>query len=67
LLAYGEPDVHYLAAAYGDDSARNHPFIARNQRTAFVAVELFLILNGVLLTVTHVDCVSPANSGAAET
>jgi UDP-glucose 4-epimerase len=30
-------------------------------------VEPFLILNGVLVTATDVDYVSPANSGAAET
>lgn len=57
MLAYREPDTHDLAADYGDDIARNHPFIAGNKRTAFVAVALFLILNGVLLTVTDVDYV----------
>jgi death-on-curing protein len=59
LLAYGEPTVHDLAAAYGYGYgiARNHPFIDGNKRTAFVAVELFLSLNGVLLTATDVDCV----------
>lgn len=57
LLAYGKPTVHDLAAAYGYGIARNHPFIDGNKRTAFVAVELFLSLNGVLLTATDVDCV----------
>ena len=57
LVAYGEPDVHDLAAAYGYGISRNHPFIDGNKRTAFVAVELFLSLNGFNLTATDVDCV----------
>ena len=57
LVAYGEPDVHDLAAAYGHGIARNHPFIDGNKRTAFVAVELFLSLNGFTLAATDVDCV----------
>ena len=57
LVAYGEPDVHDLAAAYGYGISRNHPFIDGNKRTAFVAVELFLSLNGFHLTATDVDCV----------
>ena len=57
LVAYGEPDVHDLAAAYGYGIARNHPFIDGNKRTAFVAVELFLRLNGFNLKATDVDCV----------
>ena len=57
LVAYGEPDVHDLAAAYGYGIARNHPFIDGNKRTAFVAVELFLRLNGFTLAATDVDCV----------
>lgn len=44
--AYGEPDVASLAAAYGYGLARNPPFIDGNKRTAFVATELFLVLNG---------------------
>ena len=57
LVAYGEPDVHDLAAAYGYGIARNHPFIDGNKRTAFVAVELFLSLNRFNLMATDVDCV----------
>ena len=57
LVAYGQPDVYDLAAAYGYGIARNHPFIDGNKRTAFVAVELFLCLNGLTLTATDVDCV----------
>ena len=57
LAAYGEPDAADLAAAYGYGIARNHPFIDGNKRTAFVAVELFLALNGEELTVSDADCV----------
>jgi death-on-curing protein len=54
---YGEPDIADLAAAYGYGLARNHPFIDGNKRTAFVAVELFLALNGGELVASDADCV----------
>jgi death-on-curing protein len=57
LAAYGDPDVADLAAAYGFGLARNHPFVDGNKRTAFVAVELFLVLNGWLLVASDADCV----------
>lgn len=46
LANYGEPDVADLAACYAFGLARNHPFIDGNKRTAFVAAQLFLRLNG---------------------
>jgi death on curing protein len=57
LAADGEPDAVDLAAAYGVGLAKNHPFIDGNKRTAFVAVELFLDLNGVDLVAEDGDCV----------
>lgn len=57
LAAYGEPDACALAAAYGCGIARNHAFIDGNERTAFVAVELFLRLNGWRLAASDADCV----------
>ena len=57
LAAYGEPDHADLAAAYGFGIARNHPFVDGNKRTAFVAVELFLDLNGFRLEAEDTDCV----------
>jgi death-on-curing protein len=57
LAHYGTPDAADLAAAYGFGIARNHPFADGNKRTAFVAVELFLALNGVGLTASDADCV----------
>ena len=47
----------FLAAAYGFGLARNHPFVDGNKRTAFVAVELFLALNGRTLVAGDVECV----------
>ena len=57
LAAYGEPDAAALAAAYGYGISRNHPFLDGNKRTAFVAVELFLMLNGYQLTASDPQCV----------
>jgi death on curing protein len=57
LLAYGDPDAAALAAAYGYGIARNHPFVDGNKRTAFVAVELFLDLNGFELLADDANCV----------
>lgn len=57
LALYGAPEVADLAAAYGCGIARNHLFIDGNKRTAFVAVELFLALNGHDLVAADADCV----------
>ena len=46
LALYGQPDAFDLAAAYAIGIAKNHPFIDGNKRTAYVAMELFLVLNG---------------------
>ena len=57
LAAYGQPSVSALAASYGYGIARNHAFLDGNKRTAFVAVELFLMLNGWELVADDADCV----------
>ena len=57
LAAYGQPTVAELAASYGYGIARNHAFLDGNKRTAFVAVELFLLLNGWELVADDADCV----------
>ena len=57
LAHYGEPDLCELAAAYAFGLARNHPFIDGNKRSAFVATELFLVLNGWQLVASDADCV----------
>ena len=57
LAHYGEPDIADLAAAYAHGLVRNHPFIDGNKRTAFVAAQLFLRMNGQRINAPHVDCV----------
>ena len=57
LAQYGEPDVAAMAASYAFGLARNHPFVDGNKRTAFVAAELFLALNGGGLAAEDGDCV----------
>ncbi|MGB5959970.1 MAG: type II toxin-antitoxin system death-on-curing family toxin [Coleofasciculaceae cyanobacterium] len=51
LLAYGQPDLFDLAAAYGYGLAKNHPFIDGNKRAAFMVMYVFLGLNRYLLDV----------------
>ncbi|MDO8377261.1 MAG: type II toxin-antitoxin system death-on-curing family toxin [Aquabacterium sp.] len=65
LAHYGQPDVCALAAAYAFGLARNHPFVDGNKRSAFVATELFLMINGWRLTATDADCVMVMLSLAA--
>ena len=57
LAHYGAPDAADLAASYGCAIAGNHPFVDGNKRAAFVAVELFLVLNGYELVANDADCV----------
>ena len=65
LAHYGTPDVFELAACYGVGLAKNHPFVDGNKRTAFVAVELFLNLNGVELDAADAACVLTMRAVAA--
>lgn len=48
LHAYGDPqpDLADLAASLAFGLSRNHPFVDGNKRTAAVACETFLMLNG---------------------
>ncbi len=55
LLAYGEPDLAELAASYATGLAKNHPFVDGNKRAAFLAVGMFLYLNGYRLQATQAD------------
>ncbi len=55
LAAYGEPDFADLAASYGVGLAKNHPFVDGNKRAAFLAVGLFLYLNGLRLRASQAD------------
>jgi death-on-curing protein len=57
LVAYGNPDLASLAASLGHGIVKNHPFVDGNKRTAYVAVETFLLLNGAALTASDGECV----------
>lgn len=47
LQTYGDdPSIERLAAAYGAGLARNHGYRDGNKRTAFMAMYVFLRLNG---------------------
>jgi death on curing protein len=48
-------DIARLAAAYAAGLVRNHPFVDGNKRAAFLAVGLFLGLNGFHLAADQVD------------
>jgi death-on-curing protein len=54
----GDCDLSRLAAAYGYGIAKNHPFIDGNKRTALVATETFLNLNGLDLMTDDATCVA---------
>jgi death on curing protein len=56
-VQYGEADVALLAAAYAYGIAKNHPFLDGNKRTAYVAMELFLMKNGMVLTSSDEDAI----------
>ena len=55
LLAYGNPSLFELAAAYGFGLARNHPFADGNKRIALAAIDVFLQLNGVDLAAPETE------------
>lgn len=55
LALYEQPDVASLAASYGMGLAKNHPFVDGNKRAAFLAVGMFLAVNGFRLRATQAD------------
>ena len=55
--SYAAADVADLAAGLAYGIARNHPFVDGNKRTAFVALELMLWLNGHELSADDASCV----------
>jgi death-on-curing protein len=61
----GCTDLAVLAAAYGFGLARNHPFVDGNKRAAFLAVGVFLAINGRGLTVTPIEAIDAILSLAA--
>jgi death-on-curing protein len=57
LHACGDPppDLADLAASLAFGLARNHPFIDGNKRTAAVACDVFIVLNGATLQATDLE------------
>ena len=51
-------DLAELAAAYGFGLARNHPFVDGNKRVAFLAMAVFLGLNGTAIECPEVEVVT---------
>jgi len=65
LANYGEPDAADLAAAYAFGLVRNRRFIDGNKRIGYVAAELFLLLNGYVMTANDESAVLTTLSLAA--
>ena len=59
IVAYADagnaPDAAALAAIYGVGIAKDHPFVDGKKRAAFLAVGLFLYLNGLRLQASQVE------------
>jgi death-on-curing protein len=62
-----DSDIAELAAAYAFGLAKNHPFIDGNKRTAFLALGLFVALNGWRLETTQLDAIETMLSLATGT
>ena len=65
LSLYEAPDAARLAAAYGVGLAKNHAFVDGNKRAAFLAVGLFLAINGYRLRATQANATLTMLSVAA--
>jgi death-on-curing protein len=56
LFAYEEVvDLSRLAASYGFGLAKNHAFVDGNKRVAFIAIAMFLRLNGQQLVADRAE------------
>ncbi len=55
---YGEEDLFVLAAAYLFGIAKNHPFVDGNKRTAYMAADVFLYLNGYSVEAEQHDIIA---------
>jgi len=53
-----DDDLQSLAAEYGFGLAKNHAFLDGNKRIAFVAMNVFLILNGLEIETSEPDVVA---------
>lgn len=55
--AYGETDIHVLAAAYLYGFVKNHPFSDGNKRTGYLAAFTFLYINGWLIEADQAEII----------
>jgi death on curing protein len=62
-----DSDIAELAAAYAFGLAKNHPFVDGNKRTAFLALGLFVALNGWRLETTQLNAIETMLSLATGT
>jgi len=51
-------DLIYEAAALWESMAQNHPFIDGNKRTAFAVTDVFLKMNGIMITASPEETTS---------
>lgn len=66
-LEYDKPDIAELAALHALAIVKNRPFIDGNKRTGYVALELFVALNGHVFDVSDADAVLMTLAMAAGT
>lgn len=66
LLAYGDPDLFDLAAAYAFGLAKAHAFVDGNKRTAYITTRTFLLLNGISFKPAQTDIVLMMNGLATD-
>ena len=62
----GVSDLSALAAAHAHGLSRNHPFVDGNKRAAFLAIGVFLAINGRRLTASPVEAVVAMTALAAD-
>jgi death-on-curing protein len=67
LLAYGQPDICDLAAAYTVGLCQNHGFVDGNKRIAFLTGFTFLYENGYTITAEQAEVVAAMLSVADHT
>lgn len=57
LHHYQNSAIHTLASSYATSIIKNHPFLDGNKRTGFLAMDLFLRLNGKVIKFPHKEAV----------
>ena len=65
LLAYGNPTLFDLAAAYACGTIKNHPFVDGNKRAGFMAAYVFLGSNNIEFIAEEADVVQQTFAVAA--